>query len=313
MKPAMVGATLFALMSVASAQSNVTKLVVPYPAGGITDQAARIVGERMARELGAPVIIDNRPGGAGRIAIEAVAKAPPDGKTLLFANSSYSILAVIDPKAHFDPLKTLAPVSMSATYSLQIVTSNRVPANTLPEFIAYAKAHPGKLSYGSSGFGSGSNFTGEYLKSLTGTFIVHVPYKSTSAALNDVAGGSLDLAFDASTKPLVDAGRVKLLAVTGSRRDARFPNTPTAQEAGLKGFVQESWIGVLAPASTPSEALLRLNKAAAISVEDAGVRTQLEEIGLRAEGGPISRLATTIRDELTLYRRIATEAKLHFE
>lgn len=308
-----LGAVLVAIAVGATAQPNVTKLVVPYPAGGITDQAARIVGERMARELGQPVIIENRPGAAGRIAIEAVAKAPADGSVLLFTNSSYSILPIIDSKARFDPLKTMAPVSLSATYGLQIVTSMKVPANTLPEFIAHAKRNPGKLSYGSSGLGSGTNFAGEYFKSLTGTFIVHIPYKSTSAALNDVAGGVLELAFDASTQPLVDAGRVKLLAVTSAKRDPRFPNTPTAQEAGLKGFVQESWVGVLAPAATPTDTLNRLNKAATVAVSDAAVRQRLAEIGLQAEGGSAVRLADFIRSEATLYRKIATDAKLRFE
>ena len=268
MKPILFAVALWVFANSACAHAGVTKLVVPYPAGGITDQAARIVGERMARELGAPVIVENRPGAAGRLAVDAVAKAPPDGHTFLFTNSSYSILPVVDPKVHYDPLKTLAPVGTAATYGLQIVASVNVPSNTLPEFIAYAKTHPGKLSYGSSGVGSGSNFAGEYMKSLTGTFIVHVPYKSTSAALNDVAAGVLDLAFDASAKPLVDAGRVKLLAVTGSKRDVRFPNTPTAQEAGLSGFVLESWVGILAPAATPLETLLRLNRAVANSIND---------------------------------------------
>jgi tripartite-type tricarboxylate transporter receptor subunit TctC len=271
-KLTLLAAALLVFASSAWTQAGVTKLVVPYPAGGITDQAARIVGERMARELGLPVMIDNRPGAAGRIAIDAMAKAAPDGNTLLFTNSSYSILSVTDPKAHHDPLKKLAPVGTAATYGLQIVTSFNVPANTLPELIAYAKARPGKLSYGSSGVGSGSNFAGEYMKSLTGTFIVHVPYKSTAAALNDVAAGLLDLAFDASAKPLVDAGRVKLLAVTGSKRDVRFPNTPTAQDAGLNGFVQDSWVGILAPAATPLETLLRLNEAVANSINDPTVR-----------------------------------------
>jgi tripartite-type tricarboxylate transporter receptor subunit TctC len=313
MKPILFAVALWVFANSACAQEGVTKLVVPYPAGGITDQAARIVGGRMARELGAPVIVYNRPGASGRLAVDAVAKAAPDGNTLLFTNSSYSILPVVDPKVQYDPLKTLAPVAMAATYGLQIITSVKVPANTLPEFIAYAKTHPGKLSYGSSGVGSGSNFAGEYMKSLTGTFIVHVPYKSTSAALNDVAGGMLDLTFDASAKPLVDAGHVKLLAVTGSKRDARFPNTPTAQEAGLNGFVLESWVGLLAPAATPSETLLRLNRAVANSINDPMVRRQLLEIGLQPDSGPAAQFGNTIRRELALHRKIAADAKLKFE
>jgi tripartite-type tricarboxylate transporter receptor subunit TctC len=188
-----------------------------------------------------------------------------------------------------------------------------LPANTLQEFIAYARKNPGKLSYGSSGFGSGAHFGGEYFKSLTGTFIVHIPYKSTTAALNDVAGGTLDLAFDASAKPLVDAGRVKLLAVTSAKRDPRFPDTPTAQEAGVKGFVQESWVGVLAPAGTPADIVNKLSKAAAVAVADPSVRQRLAEIGLQAEGGPAARLAEAIRGETALNRKIAADARLQFE
>jgi tripartite-type tricarboxylate transporter receptor subunit TctC len=308
-----LGAALIAVAGSAAAQANVAKLVVPYPAGGVTDQAARIVAERMSQELGKTIIVDNRPGAAGRIAIDFVARAPADGNTLLFTNSSYSILPITDPKVGFDPLKTLAPVSLSATYGLQIVTATKVPASTLQEFIAYAKKNPGKLSYGSSGLGSGAHFAGEYFKSLTGTYIVHIPYKSTVAAAADVAGGILELAFDASAKPLVDAGRLKLLAVTSAKRDPRFSNTPTAQEAGLKGFVLESWVGVLAPAATPADTLGRLNKAAAVAAADPAVRQRLADMGLQSEGGPAARLADFIRGESVLYRKIAADAKLQFE
>ena len=307
------GAALLLLAGCAFGQANVMKLVVPYPAGGITDQAARIVGERMARELGQTVIVDNRPGAAGRIAIDAVAKAAADGNTLLFTNSSYSILPIVDPHVRFDPLKTLAPVSLVATYGLQIVTRPQLPVNSLQEFIAYAKSHPGKLSYGSSGMGSGAHFAGEYFKSLTGMIMVHIPYKSTAAALNDVAGGTLDLAFDGSAQALVESGRVKLLAVTTAKRDPRFPSTPTAQEAGLKGFVLTSWVGLLAPAAASGETVNRLSKAAASAVADPAVRKRLSEIGLQADDGPADRLAEFIRSETSLYRKIAADGQLRFE
>jgi tripartite-type tricarboxylate transporter receptor subunit TctC len=305
-------AALAAAASV-QAQPNVTKVVVPFPAGGVSDQVARVLAENMARQLGETFIIENRPGAGSRLGVDAVVKAPADGKTLLFTNSSYSILPIVDPKVPFDPLQALAPVSMTATYSLQVVTKKDTPANTLGEFIAYAKKHPGKLSYGSAGMGSGTHFAGEYLKSLTGTFLVHIPYKSTNGALNDVAGGLLDLAFDASAKPLVDAGKVKLLAVTGEKKDPRFPNTPTAAEAGLKAFTLESWVGLLAPAGTPQPVLDRLNKAAAAAVADPGVQKRFAELGLQPEGGAASRLAAMLRGEATLYRRIATQARLQFE
>lgn len=295
------------------AQPNVIKLVVPFPAGGVTDQAARILADKMSQQLSQTMIVENRPGAGSRLGVDAVVKAAADGATLLFTNSSYSILPVVDPKVPFDPIRALAPVSMSATYGLQIVTSNKVPVNSLAEFITYAKKSPGKLSYGSAGVGSGTHFAGEYFKALTGTFLVHIPYKSTNGALNDVAGGQLDLVFDAAAKSLVDAGRVKLLAVTSEKRDPRFPSTPTAVEAGVKGFVQQSWVGLLAPAATPAATLERLNKAAAAAVADPGVQKRFAELGLQAQGGPPSRLAGMIGDELTLYRKIAVDAKLQFE
>jgi tripartite-type tricarboxylate transporter receptor subunit TctC len=307
-------AALGAGVGFANAQQNVIKMVVPFPAGGITDQAARIVADQMAQRLGQTIIIENRPGAGGRLGIDAVMKAPADGNTLLFTNTSYSIFPVVKPKASFDPVKALAPVSMSASYSLQIVTSTKVPANTLPEFIAYAKKNPGKLSYGSAGVGSGAHFAGEYFKSLTGTYLVHIPYKSTAGALNDVAGGLVELAFDGSAKPLVDAGKVKLLAVTGDKRDPRFPNTPTAPEAGLKPFsMMQSWVGILAPATTPQPVLERLNNAAASAVADAGVQKRFAEMGLQPQGGPASRLSAAIAEDVVLHQKIATDSKLQFE
>ena len=307
-------ATLGAAAGFAHAQQNVIKMVVPFPAGGITDQAARLVAEQMSQRLGQTIIIENRPGAGGRLGIDAVMKAAADGNTLLFTNTSYSIFPVVNAKAGFDPVRALAPVSMAATYSLQIVTSTKVPANTLPEFIAYAKKNPGKLSYGSAGVGSGAHFAGEYFKSLTGTYLVHIPYKSTAGALNDVAGGLLELAFDGSAKPLVDAGKVKLLAVTGDKRDPRFPNTPTAPEAGLAPFSKmQSWAGILAPAATPQPVLDRLSNAAAAAVADAGVQKRFADMGLQPQGGPASRLATAIAEEVVLYQKIATDSKLRFE
>lgn len=311
---AALGTVLSAGSGAAHAQPTVIRMVVPFPAGGITDQAARIVAEQMAQRLGQTVIVDNRPGAGSRLGIDAVVSAPADGHALLFTNTSYSILAVINPKTGLDPLKSLAPVSLSASYGLQIVTSTAVPATTLSEFIAYAKKNPGKLSYGSSGIGSGTHFVGEFFKSLTGTYLVHIPYKSTSGALNDVAGGQLDLAFDGSTKPLVDAGKVKLLAVTGDKRDPRFPNTPTAAEAGLKPFAKmQSWVGLLAPVATPQPVLDKLNKAATAAVADAAVQKRFAELGLQPQGGPASRLADTIAADVALHRQIATGAKLRFE
>ncbi len=308
-----LGAWCVVAAGLVHAQQDVIKMVVPFPAGGVTDQAARIVAEKMGQQLGQTIVIDNRPGAGGRIGTEAVMKAPGDGATLLFTNSSYSILPVVDPKAPYDPLKSLAPISMSATYSLQVVTSTKIPVNTLGEFIAYAKKRPGALSYGSAGVGSGTHFAGEFFKSLTGAFLVHIPYKSTTGALNDVATGVLDFAIDGAAKPLADSGRVKLLAVTGSKRDPRLPNVPTAAEAGLPPFVLVSWVGVLAPTATPASLVERLNAAANAAVNDPAVQKRFADMGLLAQGGATNRLAQTIEDELKLHQRIAAQAKLKFD
>jgi tripartite-type tricarboxylate transporter receptor subunit TctC len=300
--------------ALAQPAAGVVRFVVPFPAGGVTDQVARIVAEAMARPLGQTLIVDNRPGAGGRIGIDAVLKAPADGSVWLFTNSSYGILPVIDPKVAFDPTRDLVPVSMIGSYGLQIVTRKDMPAASLSAFIAHARQNPGKLSYGSAGMGSGAHFAGEYFKSLTGTYLVHIPYKSTSAALADVAGGLLDLTFDAAAKPLIDAGRVKLLAVTGDKRDPRFPNTPTAQEAGLPPFAaMQSWLGLLAPAGTPAAMVERFNAAASAAVAEPGVQRRLADLGVLAQGGPASRLGNAIGEDLRLYRDIASQARLRFD
>lgn len=305
---------LLAVTSLAHAQTGIVKVVVPFPAGGVTDQAARILIEKMGPQLGQTLIIENRPGAGSRLGIDQVMKSPADGMTLLFTNTSFSIMPVVDPKAGFDPAKAFEPVALCATYSLQMVTSTRVPANTLPEFVAYAKKNPGKLSYGSAGVGSGTHFAGEFFKALTGTYLVHIPYKSTSGALNDVAGGQLELAIDGAAKPLIDGGRVKLLAVTGDKRDPRFPNTPTAQEAGLPPFAaMQSWLGLLAPAGTPAAMVERFNAAASAAVAEPGVQRRLADLGVLAQGGPASRLGNAIGEDLRLYRDIASQARLRFD
>lgn len=289
------------------------KIIVPYSAGGVTDQLARLVAERMSRLLKQTILVENRPGGGGRLGADAVMKAPADGSTLLMANTSYSVLPVVDPGAKYNPVTSLAPVGIVGTYSLAVVTGKHVPVNTLTEFIAYAKRNPGKLSYGSSGMGSGAHFAGEYFKWLTGTSLVHVPYRSTSAALNDVVGGIVDLAFDATAKPYADAGKVKILAVTGRERDPRMPDVPTVAEAGMKELTLVSWSGLLAPAGMPPAVIERLNQALNSALTDESLRKSLKDMGLLPQGSTPAELREQIRQELTFYRKIAADAKLKFE
>lgn len=311
----LAGAAVLGAPAAASAQSsaNVIKVVVPFVAGGITDQVARGVLDRVSKSLAQTLVIENRPGAGSRIGSETVMRADPDGTTLLFTNPSYSILPITDTAVKYDPVKALAPVALVGTYGLPVVVSNRLPVNTLGEFIAHARKHPGQLSYGSAGMGSGAHFAGEFFQSLTGTEMVHVPYKSTAAAIIDVAGGVLDLTFDATAKSYADAGKVKIVAVTGKHRDPRLPLVPTAAESGLKDFVLGSWLGLFAPVGTPAAVVERLNKAVNAALADPGLVKQMEDLGITASSGSPSALASAVQQDMVLYRRIANDAKLTFK
>ena len=308
-----LAAALVSLSCAAQTASSTLRLIVPFPAGGVTDLAARALAERLGPALGQTVIVENRPGGGSRIGTDAVMKAVPDGQTLLFTNTSYAILPIVDPAVKYEADKSLVPVGMLASYGLSLVVANALPVKTLPELVAYARSHPGKLSYGSSGPGSGTHFLGEYFKSLTGTFIVHIPYRSTAGALNDVAGGTLDMAFDATAKAYADAGKVRMLAVTGVQRDPRMPGVPTAVEAGLKDFVIVSWVGLLAPVGTPPATLARLNAALNEALAAPALRQRMQEMGLTPEGGDAARMLRQIREDVRLHRQIAERARLRFD
>lgn len=311
----LLGAAMLCAAAGASAQANpnVIKVIVPFTAGGISDQVARGVVERMSKALAQTMIIENRPGAGSRIGSETVMRAAPDGMTLLFTNPSYTLLPITDASVKYDPIKALMPVGQVGKYGLPVVVSAKLPVNTLSEFIAHARKNPGKLSYGSAGVGSGAHFAGEFFQSLTGTEIVHVPYKSTSAAIIDVAGGVLDLTFDATAKAYADAGKVRILAVTGEHRDPRLPNVPTAAESGLKDFVLGSWLGVFAPLGTPAPLVDKLNKAVNAALADPTLVKQMEDLGITSAGGPPSTLATSVQQDMTVYRRIVTDAKLTFK
>ncbi|PJI95822.1 tripartite-type tricarboxylate transporter receptor subunit TctC [Acidovorax sp. 69] len=309
------GSVLLACAGTSPAQNSqqVIRVIVPYTAGGISDQVARGVVERMSKTLGRTMIIENKPGGGSRIGSDLVMRAAPDGNTLLFTNPSYSILPITDSSVKYDPTKALAPVALIGKYGLPIAVSAKLPVSSLQEFIAYAKNNPGKLSYGSSGAGSGAHFAGEFFMMLTKTEMVHIPYKSTSGAILDVASGVLDMTFDATAKTYADAGKVKIVAVSGDQRDPRMPNVPTAAESGLNEFVLTSWLGVFAPPGTPSAVIDKLNKAANAAVSDASFAKQVLEMGISATGGPPSRLANIVQQDVTVYRRIAVDGKLNFK
>ncbi|MDB5880267.1 MAG: tripartite tricarboxylate transporter substrate binding protein [Ramlibacter sp.] len=289
------------------------KVIVPFSAGGITDIMGRIFADKLQQLLGQAFVIDNRSGAGTRMGTEAVMHAPKDGYTLYFTNATYASLPLTDASAKYDPEKDLDPVGSVATYGLAIVVKNALPVKTLREFIAYARQNPNKLSYGSAGVGSGTHFDGEHLKNQTKIDMVHVPYRSTSLAVQGVASGDIDMAMDGGAKPFVDAGKVRILAVTGAERDPRFPNVPTTTEAGFPNFVVESFMAMFAPAGTRPDAVRTLNQALNTAIADPVIRAKLAEQGMTPVGGAPSDLLRMVNSRITEYKTIMAESNLKFK
>ena len=254
-----------ALCLSAAAQSWPTKpvkIVVNFPPGGAADQIARAIGVPLGEALGQPVIVENRGGANGNIGGEVVAKSTADGYTLLMSSGGMvSVNPHIYTRMPFDPAKDLMPVASAARVLVYLVAKPNLPVNTIQEFLAYVKANPGRLSYGSAGNGSSPHLAGEMMKSQAGLFAVHVPYRGAAPALQDVLAGQIDYYFDPGIGlGQVRAGKLKLLAVGSMKRSPLFPNIPTLDEAGLKDFDADSVFGFYAPAGTPADVVNRLNR-----------------------------------------------------
>lgn len=237
------------------------KVVVNFPPGGVADVLARLVAAPLQDALGQPVVVENRAGSGGNIGGEAVAKSPADGYTLLMSSGGMvSVNPHIYPKMPFNPAKDLTPVASVARVAVFLVAKPALPANNAKEFLAYLKANPGRLSYGSPGNGSSPHLATEMLKSMTNTFAVHVPYRGAAPALNDLLASQIDFAFDPGIGlSHVRAGRLKLLAIGSPKRSPLFPDVPTVEEAGLKGFDADTYFGFYAPTGTPAAVITRLN------------------------------------------------------
>jgi tripartite-type tricarboxylate transporter receptor subunit TctC len=242
--------------------SKPLKVIVNFPPGGAADQLARAVSLPLQEALGQPVVVENRAGANGNIGGEVVAKSPADGYTLLMSSGGMvSVNPHIYPRMAFDPAKDLVPVAAAARVLVYLVAKPSIPADNIKDFIAYVKANPGKLSYGSPGSGSSPHLAGEMFKSQAGLFAVHVPYRGAAPALQDLLAGQLDYYFDPGIGlQQVKAGKLKLLAVGSPKRSPTFPNVPTLEEAGLKGFDADTVFGFYAPAGIPTEVVNRLNR-----------------------------------------------------
>lgn len=291
------------------------RVVVPFGAGGGTDNLARIIEAHVSGALGQRLVIDNRPGGGSIIGSELVAKAEPDGYTLLMTDSSISINPGLYRSLPFDALKDFVPVSLLATAPVILVAHPHVKAGTVQEFVALAKAHPGALNYASGGNGSSTHLAGELLKLVAGIDVVHVPYKGTGPAMNDLLGGHVDVMFSgiSSARPHIEAGTLRALAVTGDERSTALPDVPTFREASLAGVAASTYWGVLAPKGTPRAIVDRLSAAFAAAVRDPQIVKRIEPLGYLPIGGTPADYAQNLAAETTKWGEVIATAKIKID
>jgi tripartite-type tricarboxylate transporter receptor subunit TctC len=313
--------TIAALLSssVAWAQPYPVKpirLVAPSTPGDAPDVIARLIADKLSPVLGQQVVVENRPGAGGVVGSDYVAKALPDGYTLIMGNAgSHGINAAVYSKLPYDIQKDFAPVSQVAVAPNVMVINPSVPANSVSEFIAYAKANPGKLSYASGGNGSSAHMSMELFKSMSGIDIQHVPYKGSSPALTDVVSGQV-VAFIGNmppTVPLIKAGKLKALAVTTKSRSALMPELPTITEAGLPGFETVAWFGVLAPAGTPPEIVNRLSAEIAKIAKSPEMREKLVAMGAEPVGSTPDEFKAVIDRDIAKWKPLAQKVGIKID
>ncbi len=286
--------------------SRPVRVVAAYPAGGSIDIVARLVSQRLSESLGQPFIVENKAGAAGNIGTDFVAKAAPDGYTLLMGSAAaISSAPNVYAKLPYDPLKDLLPIVLVANQPNALIVRPGLAANNVREFIALARANPGKLNYGSSGVGASQHMTAELFAMMTGVQITHVPYKGGAPAMADLMSGQIDFMFDPvpTSIQVVRSGKVRALAVTSLRRSEVMPDLPSMAEAGLDGFELRGWIGLLAPANTPRDLVQRLN-GEVLKMLGADLRGKLLELGLDVAGDTPEQFAAFIREDIAKYGRI---------
>lgn len=302
----------------AGAQSWPSKpitLVVPFATGGTTDVLARAVGQELSKSLGQPVVVENKGGAGATLGADYVAKAKPDGYTLLMGAVHHTIATSVYKKLPYDFQKDFAPITTVAMVPNVLVVGPGVQAKNVGELVAMAKAASGKHTYGSNGNGTGQHLIGSQFEKMAGVKLLHVPYKGSGPLTIDLLGGQIDMSFDTIPPVLshIKAGKLRPLAVTTSKRSLALPDVPTLEEAGLKGFNQGTWFGVLAPAATPKEIVARLNTEIVKIVKSPEFRKRLEELGSEAIGNTSEEMATQIKADTERYATLVKEAKVTIE
>ena len=291
------------------------RLIVPFAPGGSNDIMARLAGQKLSESLGTQVVVDNRAGGSGIIGTDIAAKAAPDGYTLLMMSLTFAVNPSLYSKLPYDTEKDLTPVTLVASAPLMLVVHPSIPAKSVQDFLAYAKANPGKLNFGSGGPGTTPHLAGEMLKMMAGVKMTHVPYKGGGPALNDLIGGQIQLMLEniPSTLPHAKSGRLRALAVSGLRRSPLVPDLPTLDEAGLKGYEIVGWNGLFVPTGTPRPIVTLLYKETAKALAQPDVKERLATMGAEPVGNSPDAFRAFVKAEIAKWARVVKEAGLKVE
>jgi tripartite-type tricarboxylate transporter receptor subunit TctC len=288
-------------------------MVVGFAPGGGTDTVARIVAQKVGTSVGQSVIVENKPGAGGNVATGEVARAAPDGYTILLGSvGSLAVAPHLVAKLPYDPLKDLAPITMAVEFANVLVVQPSLPVNTLADFVKLAKEKPGTITYGSSGIGGAGHLAGELLRIMAGIDIVHVPYKGGGPAMQGMLGGQVGAIFatPVTAGPHVRAGKIRAVATTGAARSAYLPDVPTIAESGYPGYEATNWYAFLAPAGTPKPVLDRLHRELVQALQAPDVRASLDKQGMEAKPGTAEDLRKYMERELATWGRVVREAKI---
>jgi tripartite-type tricarboxylate transporter receptor subunit TctC len=312
-----MAALLLALSATAQTfPSKPVKIVVPFPPGGFNDVLGRTLAQEFQKSWNQPVVVDNRPGGNTIIGSDIVAKSTPDGHTLLVVALPFSVLpSLFAGRLPFDVVKDFAPVSLAAGSPNMLVVNPSVPVNNVKELIALAKAQPGKLTYASTGNGTSNHVSAEYFKMLTGTDLLHIPYKGSAPAVTDLIGGQVNVLFDNVPNVIqhVKAGKLKPLAVTSTKRSFQAPEVPTMQEAGVPDYEVNVWFGVLTTAGTPPDAVAKLNAETVRVLNLPEVRERFRTLGVEVIASSPEQFAQHLKSEIAKWGRVVREAKIRVD
>jgi len=310
-----LGATVALSAQAQDYPSRPINLIVPFPTGGTTDVLARALGQELTKSLGQSVIVESKPGAGATLGADYVAKARPDGYTLLMGAVHHTIASSVYKKLPYDFQRDLVPITTVALVPNVLVINTSIPARNVQELIALAKASPGKLAFGSNGTGTGQHLIGAQFESMSGTKLLHVPYKGSGPLTTDLLGGQISMSFDTVTPvlPFIKSGKLRPLAVTTIQRSSALPDVPTMDESGLKGFDLGTWFGVLAPAGTPPEIVAKLSQEMVKIIHAPEFKKKMADLGAEAIGDTPDQMKILIKNDTERFAKLVKEANVSLD